>query len=56
MDGIERLRVLCEQASKEENTDRLIELVREINRLLDVQRSRVDNTENGSTFSPLESQ
>lgn len=36
----ERVKVLAEQASKEQNPQKLAELVKEINRLLEEKRSR----------------
>ena len=36
----ERWRELCEQASVEQDPDKLLELVREINQLLDEKRTR----------------
>jgi len=37
----ERWRELCEQASVEQDPDKLLELVREINQLLDEKRTRL---------------
>jgi len=37
----ERWRELCEQASAEQNPDKLLELVREINRLLEEKKARI---------------
>jgi len=37
----ERWRELCEQASVEQNPDKLLELVREINRLLEEKKARI---------------
>jgi len=41
----ERWKLLCEQAAKEQDSAKLIEIVREINNLLEDKRSRLDNKE-----------
>jgi len=40
----ERWRQLCEQASVEQDPEKLLNLVREINRLLDEKQARLKNT------------
>jgi hypothetical protein len=52
MQDKERWHELCEQAAVEQDRDKLIELVREINRLLDEKQKRIDqsrkaNVQNG---------
>jgi hypothetical protein len=39
----ERWKVLCEQASKEQDPQKLAELVKEINRLLEEKHSKLNN-------------
>ncbi len=41
----EQLRILCEQAAKEENPERLMMLVEEINRLLEQRYERKSNVD-----------
>jgi hypothetical protein len=38
----ERWKLLCEQAAKEQDPTKLIELVREINNLLEAKQARLD--------------
>jgi hypothetical protein len=41
--GNERWKQLCEQASREQDPKRLVELITEINKLLDAKRHRLED-------------
>jgi hypothetical protein len=45
----ERWQVLCEQAANEQDPQKLMELVREINHLLDEKQKRLNSNRNGTT-------
>jgi hypothetical protein len=42
--GNERWKDLCEQASKEQDPKKLVKLIEEINQLLDAKKHRLENT------------
>jgi hypothetical protein len=42
----ERLKLLCEQAAKEKDPDKFLELIREINDMLEAKRLRLSGTSN----------
>ena len=44
-DNRESLRELCEQASVEQDPDKLLELIKEINRLLEEKQGRLSTAE-----------